>query len=593
MWMLFNRREQWQLGVLSVAQIFRACVELVGVASIMPFMSVVADPEIVHTNPHLATVYGWLGFESVQSFLIALGVTVVVMLALANGISALAQYGLLRFSWSMHHRLSVRLLSGYLAQPYSFFTSKNSASLNKSLLNECQEVVRNVMVPMLDVTARVLVITALIVLLLVIDPVLALMIALVLGGVYGVVYLGIKTKQRRLGIARVQANRERFKVAGEAFGGIKDVKVLEREKAFIDRYKPASWHFSKATASNAIMQMLPKYFIETIAFGGIVLIVLYYLQAGQGVAQILPVISLYAFAGYRLMPELQKLFANLTMIRFSRAALDDLLENYYSLTNQWGESGASLSFEKEIVFDDVSFAYEGTKVLALKGVSLSIEKNQTIGLVGQSGSGKTTLVDLLLGLYEAKTGRILIDGMPLIVENLSAWRRHVGYVPQHIFLTDDSIAANIAFGVREKDVDQQKVERAARIAHLHDFILTLSNGYETLVGERGVRLSGGQRQRIGIARALYHDPEVLIMDEATSALDGATEDAVMQAIRDLSGQKTIILIAHRLTTVEECDRIYILEHGQVVGHGTYEDLASGSQAFQAIAGLQSVSSVIS
>lgn len=592
-WSLFDRRERWQLGVLSVAQIFRAFVELAGVASIMPFMSVVADPEIVHTNPYLAAMYTRLGFESAHAFLVALGVAVIIMLTLSNGTSALAHYGMVRFSWGMHHRLSVRLLSGYLAQPYSFFTSKNSASLNKTLLNECQVVIRDVVLPMMDVVARVLVIVALIVLLLITDPLLALTVALVLGGVYGIVYFGIKTKQRRLGLSRVQANHERFKVAGEAFGGIKDVKVLEREKAFIERYRPASGRFSRTTASNTVMQMLPKYLIETIAFGGIVLIVIYYLQAGHGVAQILPIISLYAFAGYRLMPQLQGLFADLTRIRFNRAALDDLLENYHRLAEPEDQPTAILPFETAIVFEDVVFAYEGSAAPALRGISLSIEKNQTVGLVGQSGSGKTTLVDLLLGLYEPTGGQILIDGEPLTTRNLSAWRRQVGYVPQHIFLTDDTIAANIAFGVQAKELDMERVERAACIAHLHDFIMTLPDGYQTLVGERGVRLSGGQRQRIGIARALYHDPEVLIMDEATSALDGATEEAVMQAIRDLAGQKTIVLIAHRLSTVEECDCICLLDSGRVVDVGTYEELAEGSEVFQAMAKLRPFHSAIS
>lgn len=585
MWGLFNRRERWQLGVLASAQTVRAFVELVGVASIMPFMSVVADPDLVHTNPYLFRVYEALGFTSVHSFLIALGVAVIVMLALSNGVSALAQYGLHRFSWGMHHRLSVRLLSGYLAQPYSFFTSKNSASLNKTLLNECQQVIREVMIPMLDLTARTLVILALIILLLIADPLLAVSVALVLGGIYGGIYFAIKRKQRRLGLIRVRSNQERFKVAGEAFGGIKDVKVLERERAFLDRYKPASSRFSRATASNSVMQVLPRYFIEAVAFGGIVLIVIYHLQAGAGVSQILPMVSLYAFAGYRLMPELQSLFSDLTKIRFNRAALDDLLENYGGLGGGEKPAPEPLPFDERIVFDAVRFSYEGSSRPALDGVSLSIEKNHTIGLVGRSGSGKTTLVDLLLGLYEPDSGQILVDGVPLDETTISSWRRQVGYVPQHIFLTDDTIAHNIAFGVPQEELDLERVERAARVAHLHDFILALPDGYQTLVGERGVRLSGGQRQRIGIARALYHDPQVLIMDEATSALDGATESAVMEAIRDLSGKKTIILIAHRLTTVEECDRIYVMENGRLADSGSYSELEVRSHAFRRVAQL--------
>ena len=320
------------------------------------------------------------------------------------------------------------------------------------------------------------------------------------------------------------------------------------------------------------------------------LIVLYYIQAGEGLAQILPTISLYAFAGYRLMPELQNLFGGVAAIRFNRAALDDLTDDLSRFAS--GEHTPvgvrPLPFTEAIRLNEVTFRYEGSDRPALDAVSLTISRNQTIGLVGVSGSGKTTLVDLLLGLYEPEAGQLLIDDTPLTIETLGAWRRQVGYVPQYIFLCDDTIANNIAFGVPPAEVDRKRVERAAQIAHLHDFILTLRADYDTVVGERGVRLSGGQRQRIGIARALYHDPEVLIMDEATSALDGATEGAVMEAIRELAGRKTIILIAHRLSTVEDCNCIFLLEEGSVVDHGTFDELRAQSDSFRSMANIAAV-----
>ena len=584
---LFNRRERGQLAILAVALVVRACVEMVGVGSIAPFMSVVADPSVVQSNDWLRAAYEAFGFTSPTAFLTALGVAVVVVLAVSNAFSALALWGMLRFSYGMHHRLSNRLFRGYLAQPYSFFVERNSAGFSKTILAEVMQVIQGVLTPVLNITARSLVVVALVGLLIVLDPMLALVIVLVLGGAYGGLYMLVRAKQRRLGRERVAANQERFKVTGEAFGGIKDVKVLGREGAFASRFAPASWTYSKTSASNAVLTQLPRYLFETVAFGGIVVIVLYYLKAGQGLAQILPTISLYAFAGYRLMPELQQLFSGVAAIRFNRAALDDLTDDLDRFAPALpAADGKALPFEEAVRFEDVTFRYPGADAPALDGVSLTIPRNQTIGLVGASGSGKTTLVDLLLGLYTPETGRILVDDTPLTAENLSAWRRQVGYVPQHIFLCDDTIANNIAFGVPEAEVDAARVERAARISHLHDFIGTLSGGYETVVGERGVRLSGGQRQRIGIARALYHDPEVLVMDEATSALDGATESAVMEAIHALAGKKTIVLIAHRLSTVENCDCINLLNHGQLRDQGRYEDLALKSAAFRAIANLE-------
>lgn len=583
MWLLFDRKERWRLVLLACAQLGRALVEVAGVASIVPFVGVVTNPALIGQNHYLSAAYHGLGFSSTAAFLTALGVAVIASLALANSVSALAQYGLLRFSWGMHYRLSMRLLGSYLHRPYGFFTTQNSAALSKTLLSEIQTVISSVLIPALDGAARSFVICALVAMLVAVNPELAVTSAIVLGGAYGAVYLRIKHKQEVLGVRRVEANRLRFKIAGEAFGGIKDVKVLEREGDFLERFRTATWRYASTSSSNAIIQVLPRYLLETLAFGGIVLLVLVYLRSGRNVADILPMISLYAVAGYRMMPQLQQLFANVAMIRFNRASLEDLLENYEQVDPQ-ARVRTGLTFDRQISFEAVSFAYPGAATPALDGVSLSIGKNQTIGLVGSSGSGKTTLVDLLLGLYQPDAGRIRVDGVDLDETTMSAWRREIGYVPQSIFLMDDTIAANIAFGLPTKEITPERVRRAAKIAHLDDFIQMLPEGYETVVGERGVRLSGGQRQRIGIARALYHDPSVLVMDEATSALDGATENAVMQAIHDLTGQKTIILIAHRLSTVQDCTVIHMLERGRIVQSGTYETMLRESAVFREFAG---------
>jgi ATP-binding cassette, subfamily B, bacterial PglK len=585
-WSLCIRRERWQLGFLLILLLARAGFAMIGVVSIMPFMSVVADPDVIQRNVHIARAYDALGFTTTSSFLTALGISIVVLLAFSNAVSALGVYGTLRFSWGMHHRVCTRLMKGYLTQPYAFFVARNTAGLNKTLLSEVGSVVTGVLRPSLDLVARFLTVCAMVGLLVVVDPLLATTVTVVLGAVYGAIYFFVRGKQRGLGAAKVKANRERYKISGEAFGGIKDVKVLQRESEFLDRFKPASWKYTRAMASNAMVAQLPRYVVETLAFCGIVLLVVYYLHLDQGASQALPVISLYAFAGYRLMPELQSLFTDVATIRFNRAALDDLLEDYHGWTEALpARLPDALPFSRNIVVEDVVFRYANSSDAALDGVNLRIERNQTIGLVGASGSGKTTLVDLLLGLYQPERGRILIDGVPLDGPTIGAWRRRVGYVPQHIFLTDDTVAANIAFGVPKQEIDLAAVERAARIANLHEFLMTLPAGYDTTVGERGVRLSGGQRQRIGIARALYHDPAVLVMDEATSALDGATETAVMEAIQELAGQKTIILIAHRLSTVQDCDTIYLLERGRVQDRGTYDELVHRSLSFRVMAKL--------
>jgi ABC-type multidrug transport system fused ATPase/permease subunit len=587
--LVLSSRHRWQVVLLLVAMVCQAAVELVGVASIAPFMSVAADPGVIHRNGVLQRLYELGGFASETAFLVALGLAVIGVIVLSSGVSAAATWAMLRYAWAVHHHLANRLLRGYLAQPYAFFVECNTANLHRNLLAEVQSVASGVLIPALTVVARSLVTLAIVVLLVAIDPLLALIVVLVLAGAYGLIYLIVRRRQGALGFARMDANRERYKVAGEAFGGIKDVKVLQREAAFASRFVPPSASFSRAMASNTAIAQLPRYLLEAVAFGGILLIVLFSLHAGLEFARILPTLSLYAFAGYRLMPTLQQIFAGVTQIRFNRAALDELSNDLERFRDDRIESHLppALPFQESIDFDAVTFRYPGASRPALDAVSLSVPLNQTIGLVGASGSGKTTLVDLLLGLYQPMSGRILVDGVELDEVRIPAWRQQVGYVPQQIFLSDDTIASNIAFGVPHQEIDVARVERAARIAHLHDFVQALPDGYETVVGERGVRLSGGQRQRIGIARALYHEPAVLVLDEATSALDGATEEAVMDAIRGLAGHKTIVLIAHRLSTVRDCDRIFLFDQGRLACHGTFDELAASSPLFRAMAKLNS------
>jgi ABC-type multidrug transport system fused ATPase/permease subunit len=342
-----------------------------------------------------------------------------------------------------------------------------------------------------------------------------------------------------------------------------------------------------------IISLVPRYTLEILAFGGILIIVLHVLGEERGAGQMVPLLALYSFAGYRLMPAMQNVFVNLAMVRFSLASLDIL---HADLTE--GLNGADperllvkpaniqpLPFTKEFELRDVNFCYFGAQEPVLTGLNLTIPVNSTIGFVGATGSGKTTAVDIILGLLTPLSGKLLADGIEINEHNLARWQRNLGYVPQNIYLCDDTLTRNIAFGVPESEIDMEAVVRAARIANLDDFVKNeLPEGYETVIGERGVRLSGGQRQRIGIARALYHDPAVLILDEATSALDGITEEAVMDAIRNLSRKKTIVMIAHRLTTVKDSDLIYILEHGKIVEYGSYNDLQISSEWFRTASG---------
>lgn len=591
---LLAKRERWQLLGVGVCMAVMALLETLGVASILPFMQVLTSPEIVNDNRWLAALYERGGFASRESFLFFLGIAILVMISFNNAFSAFTTWVMYRFAWSENHRLSTRLLSRYLDRPYPFYLSRNTAGLSKNILSEVQTVIQGVLLASLKLVCRGLIAILIIGLLAIVNWQLALLIGFLLGGSYATIYVSLRRKQRQLGRERLLYNEQRFRIAGEALGGIKELKVLGRERSFLKRFQKPSWSFCRATASNQVVASLPRYALETVAFSGALLIILYLLRTSGGIGELLPMISLYVFAGYRLMPSLNEIFTAAIQIRFNRAALDDLHRDLMDSTFEDERSGPALRGEHSrkavplqdrITLKDVSYIYPNANISSLEGIDLTIRNHEVVGIVGETGAGKTTLVDVILGLLEPTGGTIEVDGEALSGGRQQSWRRSCGYIPQEIFLTDDSIRANIAFGIPEDAIEDDAVLRAATWAQIHDFIITLPHGYGTEVGERGVRLSGGQRQRIGIARALYHDPDLLVLDEATSSLDGATEAAVMEMIHNLGRKKTLILIAHRLSTVRACDVVYVLRQGRLIGSGTLDDLAARNHDFRTMAGI--------
>lgn len=585
---LLNKKERRQFFRLILAVVFVGLIEVAGIASIMPFMAVVANPEVVENNRYLHWAYQGLDFTSVNSFLVFLGFLVFFILLLSNAIKALVLWLELNFVHFRLYSLSRRLLFSYLSQPYVFFLGQNTAILGKNILQEVSKFSHEVLRPCTQIFSRLVSTLFILGLLFVVEPVLAVMIVLILGCSYVLIYFFAQRKLKRLGEERFEANTQRSKAAGEAFGGIKDLKLLNRERYFLDHFSCHSREAESKMVTHGLISQLPSYIMEILAFGGIMIIVLYFLMIRQDFGQTLPVIALYAFAGYRLMPALQGIFSAASLLRFNLAVLDALhrdLAGIIEIPAAWQqEKLPALPLRDKIELASVTFTYPGAETPVIQELNLTIEKNTNIGLVGETGSGKTTTVDILLGLFTPEQGSLMVDGVPVTSSNLLQWQRNLGYVPQSIFLSDDSLASNIAFGVPPEEIDMTAIKRAARIANLQEFVTNeLPEGYGTNVGERGVRLSGGQRQRIGIARALYHDPDVLIMDEATSALDGITEEAVIQAIRNLAGKKTIITIAHRLTTLKDCDLIYIMDKGQIVEQGTYTELCGSSGRFRAMA----------
>ena len=588
---LLSKAERRRARLVFILMLGTAFLEMLGVASIMPFVGVLATPGIVESNQYLAALNQWLGFEQSRDFLTFLGGGVLVLFVSSLAFKALTAYAVLRFSSMRAHAFSYRLLSGYLSQPYSFFLGRNTADLSKTLFSEVNEVINGGLIPALKVMSGSIVSLMIVLLLLSVEPLLTMIVGAVLGGAFALVYVFSRRYLQRIGKQRVEANQQRFLLANESLSGIKELRLMGRESNYLKRFHDASERFASYQATSKIMGDIPNFAIQAIAFGGVLVLVLYLISRYGGLEGALPLIALYAFAGYRLLPAFQEIFKNSTQLRFYGAAVDSLHADLAFVSgvgpNEPGQC-SQLRLNGDIHLEHVGFQYVSAAKPALKSLTLCIPKGSSAAFVGTTGAGKSTVVDLILGLLEPSTGSIRVGHEPLQGANLKAWQSNIGYVPQTIYLADASIAENIAFGVPESEIDLQAVEKAAQAAHIHDFIVDqLPDGYRTHTGERGVRLSGGQRQRIGIARALYHNPEVVVFDEATSALDNATEAAVMQAVNELKGDKTIILIAHRLSTVERCDTIFMLEHGQLCASGTYQELIAGNGAFSRLASTNS------
>jgi ATP-binding cassette subfamily C protein len=575
--------ERRHLLLLSVPVVVAAVLEAAGVASIIPFLGLLSDPQALEKSEWLRRAYDVVGVASRERFFFVVGLAVLVMMTVSNVTQALTTYALLRFSWMRNHTLSVRLLDAYLRRPYTFFVENNSADLAKNLLTEVQQVVTGIIVQGLQLCARAVVIVLVAGSLLFVDPFMAIGVTTAFGGLYGAIYMVSRRRLSLIGQQRLDANAARFKVASEILSGIKELKLLGLERTLLRSYAAPSEVFADRMARNAIMGAVPRYALETVAFGGALVIVLYLLWGGRALEESLPVLGLYVFAAYRLLPAVQVVFNGVTTIRFNLASFEELARG---MENALGDEGGldaenvvePLPFRATLALKDVHYRYPRGEKDAVQGVDLTLRRGEWVALVGPTGSGKSTLVDLLLGLLAPTSGVISVDGVPLA--DLRRWQRNVGYVPQQIFLTDDTVRRNIAFGVPVDEIDDARVVEAARVAQIHDFIAgELPGGYESVVGERGVRLSGGQRQRLGIARSLYRQPELLVLDEATSALDGATEAAFFQALRDTHKDRTVISIAHRLSTTKTFDRVILVERGVIVAEGAPEQAIDGRGAF--------------
>jgi ATP-binding cassette, subfamily B, bacterial PglK len=589
---LLSREQRKRLLRLQVLILIMAMGEVAGVISIGPFMALVGDMSRLEGDGLLAQLYQLTGFSEPSDFLFWMGVAVLGALTLAALMSMFTIWRLSMYAHQLGAELSIRLYNHYMQQPWLYHANGSSTVLTNRIFQECRRVTESIITPILHINAKLVMTALMATTIFLFNPI----VAVVGVGVFIAAYLLLyRTVRRRLsanGAAISRTQSERFKLMMEGFGGIKDVLLLGRQDVFKERFEKISRRYGRAKGINKALAQVPRYAMELVAFGAVIFLVLYLLRAHQGnLGTILPILSVYALAGLKLLPAFQMIYSNISTIRGNMAGFENLREDLYASRytedsdSQPSDQAGKLVLKEKIELCDVVFRYPNKARPALDTVSLTMPARSVIGLVGSSGSGKSTLIDILLGLIDPESGKLLVDGQPLSEGKMRAWQNSIGFVPQAIFLADASIRENIAFGLPREKIDLQRVERAARMANLDEFLVQLPDGLDTRVGERGIQLSGGQRQRIGIARALYDDAEVLIFDEATSALDGITEKLVMEAIHDFSGKKTIIMIAHRLATVKRCDCIYLMEDGRIIDAGCYNDLVNRNGLFKEMANL--------
>jgi ABC-type multidrug transport system fused ATPase/permease subunit len=577
---------------LIVVMLIMGVLEVAGIGSIMPFIAAVSNIDGVLENRHARHLYDLLGLRSKESFIIFLGGSVLALLVVRGVFFAVANWLVFRFTFMWRHNLSERLLSKYLMQPYAYFLSQNTLELKRNVCNETERLVNGVIIPGIQVLTGAIISACITILLFAINPHIAVLVAASLGGSYLALYGFVYRKLSRLSKRASEMRRAQFKIAGEAFEGIKELKLFGKEYVFVAGYSGLSHKNAVLETRSRVISQLPRYGIEMLAVSSILIFILHLVGTGQDLSTWMPILVVYAVAGYRMLPALQHVFSSLTTIRFNISTLDRLHADFSCLSTgtakEPGVAGGEREFGRieSIALRDIDFRYPGGGDYAIHKLNLVIEKNTTVGLVGPTGSGKTTVVDIILGLLRPLAGELAVNNVGVTADQVRRWQKHIGYVPQHIYLFDDTVARNIAFGIPDEQIDRAALENAARLANLHDYITnSLPDGYATLLGQRGIRLSGGQRQRVGIARALYHNPDVLVLDEATSALDGVTESVVMDAIQRVSHRLTIIMIAHRLNTVKNCDVIHYIDEGRLVASGTYVDLAVSCEKFQKMVNL--------
>ncbi|MFM1761105.1 MAG: hypothetical protein RL478_715 [Actinomycetota bacterium] len=568
-WSVLDRQERRRLGWILLLMLVGTVLETVSLGLVVPLVGFLTRPNYLEQFPRLND---FLGDPTETQFVVGAMSLLVFVYFVKSAFLIWGTWVQRGYSMSVTTRIGTKLYETYLGQPYSFHLQRNSAMLVRNSQNSAL-IMAGILDPILVISSDILVTTGLFALLIALEPIGTIVTVLIFGITSVLFRKFTNARIKRWGESQNFHKGMLLQHLQQGFGGVKDVKILGAEDHFVSQYEEHLNHFSAAQRRFSVAQVLPRFGLEVLTIIGLAMLVSTMVLLGRGLTEILPVLGLFGAAAFRLLPAVNRMINNFQLINVSRPQVAEIFSDLSLSIPIRDTSIQRSSFKRDVSIADVSFAYAGSSSEALIDISISVSRGEAVGLVGPSGSGKSTLVDILLGLLEPTSGRVCIDGGD-IHDDLRGWQDQIGYVPQSIFLTDDTLRRNVAFGLPKDKIDDDAVRSAIRSAQLEEFVASLPDGMETVVGERGVRLSGGQRQRIGIARALYNNPDVLVLDEATSSLDTETEHGVMQAVQALQGDKTVIIVAHRLSTVEYCDRLYRLENAQIVDEGTFSEVTS-------------------
>lgn len=579
---LIGTENQRHLILLQLLFLAAAILQVASVAAIPPFITMLNEKGIIHSNEALSWAYEILGFKNDMDFIITYAVGTTGLILVANCVSGFSTWRLLKTSMNLGAYIQRKIFNNYLENDYSFFALNNSNRLISQITQEVPRMIYMVVQPILNLISQFFIAALIVVGLFLVNFKIALIALALVSVIYFIIFKVIRKKVVDNGYKISDLNKRKLKVLNESIAGVKEVKMRGNEERYMQELDSLTLKGLNASAYIILAGDLPKFIVETIIFSAILGLSIFIILTMGTTSGALSIVSLYAMAGYKLLPAVQTIYKSYSLIKANGMVVLELFdeiersEQYKNSVEVLGDKPVEVD---DIIFENVSYRYPNSESLAIQGCSFEIKKCQVTAFVGSSGAGKSTCVDLLLGLLTPTGGAISIQGIHIDRSNLKSWRSKIGYVAQDIFLLDGTFRENIAFGEPPELIDESKLIEAAKMANIHDFIMSCEGEYDFSVGERGAKLSGGQKQRIGIARALYRDPKIIIFDEATSALDNITEYNILRDIQKLAETKTIVMIAHRLTTVKNADNIILFESGTVIDQGTYSELSENSESF--------------